>query len=153
MPSFFQRICGTDSNNAINSLSHLNAQRANGITQVLGTTVESAAPSSVIATKFAQFLISLYLVVIVDDARNHEKAYHCLQGLIALGQFGLAVTLLFANKDCANNDNSALCNANDLLQYLYAATLLLNWTAGEVINGFSSVGPVVVEPHAPSISV
>ncbi|WP_209025845.1 hypothetical protein [Legionella israelensis] len=130
MTGFFETISKHLSIRAFSSSSpHRNAERACGATQVIASSVQSLSPATLVPAKFAQSLISFY-TIFRNDTHASEKTLHVLQGLIALTQLGLVVTLLFQDLDC-NEEEGFICTAAFLMDLLYAGTLATGWVPSE----------------------
>jgi len=64
------------------SAPHRNAERGNGVTEILGSTLESLSPAASIPTKLAQTGISLFSIF-RTDVHASEKIVHALQAGIS----------------------------------------------------------------------
>lgn len=112
------------------SAPHRNAERGNGVTEILGSTLESLSPAASIPTKLAQTGISLFSIF-RTDVHASEKIVHALQAGISAAQMGISIALLFQGTLCDDSHGTQLCKAAFLLQLLYKGTLIAGWAPSE----------------------
>lgn len=112
------------------SQGHRNAQRANAVTSILGTTLQTFSPSLIIPQAFTSVLISAASIFSAGTYWS-EKVIHFIQCGLAAAELGLAIKLLFDSGVCTSNDISSICKAVELTRLLFGAVLSLSIAVGE----------------------
>lgn len=125
---------------APNSDTHLNAQRSNGVAEVLNAGLLSLNSAATIGPKFAQLLIGFW-VVAHPKCNFPEKCIGLLQLLIAGGQLCTAIGLLFLDEQCDTTDSN-LCKTALVLALLYQGILLTGWVPSEASQMRSNSNPI-----------
>lgn len=131
--------------NLKSSKPHRNAQRTNGVAEVAVSALKTISPVAAVPGKLAQSLNSCY--AFFHTPKNHEKAIHVFQGLLALSQIVVAVVLLFNEEDCKSHDE-ALCKASLVLELLYQGSLMAAWVPSELVRD-NAPTPSNSDTHSP----
>lgn len=114
---------------ARSTTGHRNAQRGNGISELVNVTFSSFNPIAVIPGKLAQTGISFFSMT-RRETKSSERFIHVLQGSISLIQMILAMILYLDGNECSDTTHQ-LCKAVILCDLLYRGTLIVGWAPGE----------------------
>ena len=122
-------------NNKPNSTRHhRQVQRANGMSQVLGSALSEVSVAAIIPSKMAQTLFS-GLAFFTPKLHPIERATHSVQASLALAQLVLVIMLTWRGEDCQNK-NENLCKLLIILDLLYQGTLLVGWIPAEALKHY-----------------
>ena len=116
------------------SRSTRNTLRATAGSEIVGSSVGTFFPASVIPIKFTQALGAFGMFFHQSDGSNRDRALLLFQGVLATTQLMLASILFFERTTCDATTKESMCVASFYLMLVYHGTLLTGWGLSEMLR-------------------